>query len=79
MKNDSPEIFDQIRENCYKHLKYGDNTMSRTFVSEWHKRFIEGHDEVRDDSRSGRPLTTRTEVNVEQVRQLVSCNRWLTV
>jgi len=39
----------------------------------------EGCEEVEDDSRSGRPSTSRTEVNVKWVRQMVRGDCWLTV
>jgi hypothetical protein len=44
---------------CFQLLKevYGDNLMSRTRVSEWHKRFMECQEEVEDDKRPGRPST----------------------
>ena len=58
---------------------YGDNTMSLTCVSEWHKRFKEGCEEVEDDARSGSPSTSGTEVNVEWVKQVVHGDRRLTV
>ena len=50
---------------------YGDDTMSRTHLFEWHRRFKEGREEVEDDHRSGRPSTSRTHENVEHVRQKV--------
>ena len=34
---------------------YGDDTMSRTRLFEWHRRFKEGREKVEDDHRSGRP------------------------
>jgi len=43
---------------------YGDDTVSRTRLFEWHRRFKEGREEVGDDHRSGRPSTSRTEENV---------------
>ncbi|ROT70225.1 hypothetical protein C7M84_011507, partial [Penaeus vannamei] len=58
---------------------YGSETMSRSRVFEWCKRFKEGRKDVEDDPRSGRPSTTRTEVNVERVRQMVCSDRRLTV
>ena len=58
---------------------YGDNTMSRIRLFEWHRRFKEGREEVKDDHRSGRPSTSRTDENVERVIQKVQSNRCLTV
>jgi len=42
----------------------GDDTMSRTRLFEWHRRFKEGREEMEADRRSGRPSTSRTEENV---------------
>ena len=53
--------------------------MSRTSLFEWHRRFKEGREEVEDDHRSGRPSTSRTDKNVERVRQKVRSDRRLTV
>ena len=36
---------------------YGDDTMSRTCLFEWHRRFKEGREEVEDDHRSVKPST----------------------
>ena len=47
---------------------YGDDTMSSTSLFEGHRRFKE---EVNYDHRSGRPSTSRTDENVERVRQKV--------
>ena len=58
---------------------YGDCTMSRTRLFKWHRRFKEGREEVEDDHRSGRPFTSRTDENVERVRQKVRSDRRLTV
>ena len=58
---------------------YGDATMSRTRIFEWHKRFREGREDVEDDRRSGRPTTSRTNENVERVREKVRNDRRLTV
>ena len=53
--------------------------MSRTHLFEWHRRFREGREEVEDDLKSGRPFTSRTDENVECVRQKVLSDRRLTV
>ena len=51
---------------------YGDATMSRIWIFESHKRFKERRKDVEDDSRSGRPTTSRTNKNVEHMREKVS-------
>ena len=58
---------------------YGDSSMSRTRVFEWHKRFVEGREDVEDDPKSGRPSTSTTDTNIEKVRQLVRSDRRLTI
>ena len=58
---------------------YGNDTMSRTRLFEWHRRFKEGREEVEEDHRSGRPSTSKTDENVERVRQKVRSDRRLTV
>ena len=58
---------------------YGDAMMSRTWIFEWHKRFREGREDVEDDPRSGRPTTSRTNENVERVREKVHSDCRLTV
>ena len=56
-----------------------DDTISRTRLFEWHRRFKEGREKVKDDHKSGRPSTSRTDENVERVRQKVRSDRRLTV
>ena len=58
---------------------YGDNAMPQTHVFEWHKRFKEERKEVEDDSMSKRPSTSRTEVRVERVKQIVCADCRLSV
>ena len=58
---------------------YRDATMSRTRIFEWHKRLREGREDVKDDPRSGRPTTSRTNKNVECMREKVRSDCCLTV
>jgi len=51
---------------------YGDNAVKKTAVYKWVKRFSEGRESVTDEERSGRPATSRTEENIEKIRQIVS-------
>ena len=53
--------------------------MSRTCVFKWPKRFKKGREEVEDDSKSGRPSTSRNDDNIELVRQKVRSDCQLTV
>ena len=58
---------------------YGDDTMSRTRLFEWNRRFKEGKEEVENDHKSGRPSKSRTDENIERVRQKMRSDRRLTV
>ena len=44
---------------------YGDDMMVRTWLFEWHRRFKE---DLKDNHRSRRPPSSRTNKNVEHVR-----------
>ena len=58
---------------------YGDESLKKTAVFSWHKRFKEGREDVDDDDRPGRPVTHRTEETVDTVRNLITSDRRLTV
>ena len=57
---------------------YGDSSISRTRVFEWHKRFVEDREDVEDDPKSGRPCTSTTDTNIKKIWQLVCSNCRLT-
>jgi hypothetical protein len=44
---------------------YDEYAMKNSSVVEWHRRFKEGGENVKDDSRSGQPKTERTNTNVQ--------------
>jgi len=44
---------------------YGDDAVSRTVAFKWHKAFREGRENVEDDPRSGRPVSSTNDQNVE--------------
>ena len=46
---------------------YADAILSRTIVFKWHKAFKEGRENVEDDPRSGRPISSTNDQNVEVV------------
>jgi len=50
---------------------YGSEVVNRSNVFWWHSRFRDGMEVVEDDKRGGRPKSTRTEVNIAAVADLV--------
>lgn len=60
-------------------IAFGNNTLSRTQVFNWHKSFKEGRVDVEDEPRSGRPSTATDDNHVTKVRELVLENRRLSV
>ncbi|KAJ8938948.1 hypothetical protein NQ318_016012 [Aromia moschata] len=58
---------------------YMDSAMSYSQVSGWLKAFNEGREEVHDEQRSGRPSTSKTDNNLARVRQLLHCDRQLSI
>jgi transposase len=53
--------------------------LSRTSVSEWHKRFKEGQESLQDDELKGRPSTSRTEESTEVIQKCLAEDRTLSV
>jgi hypothetical protein len=51
---------------------YGNEAVSRSNVFRWYSRFLDGRELVEDDERDGRPKSTRTEVNIFAVAELVN-------
>lgn len=58
---------------------YGDATLSRTMVFKWHKAFKEGRENVEDDPRCGRPISSTNDENVEVVRAVMERDRRFSV
>jgi hypothetical protein len=57
---------------------YGDNVMLGMRVFVWHKRFMQGKEDIEDDERPGRPSTSKTEENIEKIREIFRKDRNLT-
>jgi histone-lysine N-methyltransferase SETMAR len=55
-------------------LALGDLSPSYQTVARWEHFFKNGRESVKDDPRSGRPVTTCTKQNIDQVRQLIDEN-----
>jgi hypothetical protein len=60
--------FEKTATETFEMLKsaHGEECLSRTSVSEWHKRFKEGRESLQDDERTGRPSTSRTQEFVQE-------------
>jgi hypothetical protein len=50
---------------------YGNETLNRPNVFRWYSRFRDGRELEEDDKRGGRPKSTRNEVNIAAVADLV--------
>ncbi|XP_023714359.1 protein GVQW3-like, partial [Cryptotermes secundus] len=58
---------------------FKDESMSQTAVFKWHKLFKCGRECVEDEARGGRPSTSRTDDNVQRVRDVLNSDRRLSV
>lgn len=47
----------------------------RSLIYKWHKRFSEGRESVRDDDRSGRPITHMTSSDINAVKLALDVDR----
>ena len=50
---------------------YGNEALNRSNVFRWYSRFQDGRELLEDDERGVRPKSTRTEVNIAAVADLV--------
>jgi hypothetical protein len=51
--------------------EYGEDCMFHARVFEWHTRFSEGRESLKDDDHPGRPHTAVTDDNIEKVRDVI--------
>ena len=54
---------------------FGESTLSRTQVFEWHKAFGEGREDVENLPHASRPSTSVNDDNIEKVKKIVLENR----
>ena len=53
--------------------------MNRASVFEWHKRFKEGRESVRDDERCGRSNEVRTPLLISQIKNFMDKDRGVSI
>jgi hypothetical protein len=54
---------------------YGVAALNRTTIFEWHKRFREGRESVKDNEHSGWPTTSRTSDSTTAINKMVKEDR----
>ena len=58
---------------------YGPSCMNRSSVFQWHKRFKEGRESVRDDERCGRSREVRTSEMIGQINDFINRGRHVSI
>ena len=58
---------------------YGPSCMNRSSVFQWHKRFKEGRESVRDDERCGRSRKVRTSEMIGQINDFMNRDRRVSI
>ena len=62
-------------------VAYGEATLDRSNLVPWrYKMFSESREDVNDEERAGRPGTSTTDENIDEVKKIVLVNRridWL--
>jgi transposase len=58
---------------------FGDQSMSRTGVYQWHARFKKGRTSIDDDEHTGRPTSCTTPETVARIQELVRHDRRRTI
>ena len=56
----------KILQKCF-----GESTLSRTQVFEWHKEYSEGREVVENLPHASRPFTSVNDDNIEKVKKIV--------
>jgi len=64
----------EMLEKCF-----GNDALKKTTVYQWHERFTLGRESVKDDERSGRPSTSKTDKKIDKVKEMLTENRKLTI
>ena len=58
---------------------YGPSCMNRSSVFQWHKRFKEGRESLRDDERCGRSREVRTSEMIGQINDFMNRDRRVSI
>ncbi|KAG5313395.1 MOS1T transposase, partial [Acromyrmex insinuator] len=55
-------------------VAYGEATLDRSNVYRWYKMFSEGREDENDEERAGRPSTSTTDENIDEVKKILLAN-----
>ena len=58
---------------------FGNDTLMRSNVFRWHERFRSCRESVKDNERSGRPSTAKTDENINKIKGWMTVIRKLTI
>ena len=58
---------------------FGDQSLSRTQVFQWHARFKAGHKSIDDDEHTGRPTSCTTPETVARIKEIIRQDRRRTI
>ena len=61
------------------HTAFGASCMNRASVFEWHKKFKEGRESVRDDEKRGRSKEVRTPELIGQIKNFMDKDRCVSI
>lgn len=67
-------------QECHEELSdtFGKDCPSISTVFRWYKEFEKGNFNLDDDERTGRPVTSRTQENIDAVKKLIIADRRIT-
>ena len=72
-KNDATEKYGMLQ------TAFRPSCMNRASIFEWHKRFKEGRESVRDDARCGRSKEVRTPDLISQLKNFMDKDRHVSI
>ncbi|CAF5042646.1 unnamed protein product, partial [Rotaria sp. Silwood1] len=58
---------------------FGDEALSYATVARWAQWFREGREEIEDEARPGRPVSETTDENIEQIRDAINDDPYVTI
>ncbi len=67
--------------DCWRQMRtvFGDDTMSKTRIRVWHKRFLAGCDSFKDDKHTRRPRSGHSNHNIQKVQAALRTDQRMTV